>query len=59
MVIIQGTPIFLNCMTYTMISTKKKDLFAEGPAVAALLKEELLGTLSTANKPFANRENAN
>ena len=38
---------------------EKKDLLAESPAVAAWLKEELLDTLSTANKSFANRGNAN
>ncbi len=31
---------------------EKKDLFASGPAVAPLMKEELLDTLSTVNKPF-------
>jgi arylsulfatase A-like enzyme len=31
---------------------EKKDLFAEGPAIASLLKEELLDTLSMMNKPF-------
>ena len=31
---------------------EKKDLFAEGPAIASLLKQELLDTLSDVNKPF-------
>jgi len=33
---------------------EKQDLFAEGPSIASLLKEELLDTLSTVNKPFGN-----
>jgi len=31
---------------------EKNDLFPEGPAVASRLKQELLDTLSTVNKPF-------
>jgi arylsulfatase A-like enzyme len=31
---------------------EKQDLFAQGLSMAALLKEELLDTLSTVNKPF-------
>jgi arylsulfatase A-like enzyme len=31
---------------------EKKDLFAQGPAVGSLLKEELMDTLSTVNRPF-------
>jgi arylsulfatase len=31
---------------------EKEDLFAKGPAIAALLKEELLDSLSMVNKPF-------
>jgi arylsulfatase A-like enzyme len=31
---------------------EKKDLFASGPAIASWLKEELLDTLSSVNKPF-------
>jgi arylsulfatase A-like enzyme len=31
---------------------EKKDLFTEGPAIASLLKEELLDNLSMVNKPF-------
>ena len=31
---------------------EKKDLFTEGPAIASLLKEELLDNLSIVNKPF-------
>jgi arylsulfatase A-like enzyme len=31
---------------------EKQDLFAQGPSIASLLKEELLDTLSTVNKPF-------
>jgi arylsulfatase A-like enzyme len=31
---------------------ERRDLFVEGPSIAALLKEELLDTLSTVNKSF-------
>jgi len=36
---------------------EKKDLFAEGPAIASLLKEELLDTLSMVNQPFESSKN--
>ena len=33
---------------------EKQDLFGKGPAIASLLKDELLDTLSMVNKPFEN-----
>lgn len=36
---------------------EKKDLFVEGPAIASLLKEELLDTLSMVNRPFESSQN--
>jgi hypothetical protein len=31
---------------------ERNDRFADGPAMAGLMKEELLDTLSTVNKPY-------
>ena len=36
---------------------EKKDLFPENPAIASIMKEELLDVLSTVNRPFEELEN--
>jgi hypothetical protein len=48
-------PQYLNIFEFDDLAEdidERKDLFTEGPAVAAVMKEELLDTLSTVNKTF-------